>query len=161
MSTTTEQESWFQKLLETLGSIFTGLFTSAKKEFNNLSQAQQTALINGVNVSQIIKGGYAKGEAYVVAEVSTLTGLDTADATQLILSIAKDAGVNTTSVQAYLDTLADKVQAGITDNGWNSLFSDIASFAASWLSTGSINWATLAIGLVEFAYQHFVAPKAA
>lgn len=158
-ATTAQQESWFNKLVDELGAIFSSLFKSAKKDFNNLPPDQRDALIKGVNISQIIKDGYSKGEAYVVGEVSTLTGLDAPAATQLILSIATDAGVNTNSVQAYLDTLANKVQSGITDNGWNALFSDVAAFAASWLSTGSLNWASLAIGLVEFAYQHFVKPK--
>ena len=161
MSTTAQQKTWLGKLIAEIGEFFGSLFNGAKKAFNSLSHEQQQALINGVNVSQIIKEGYAKGEAYVVAEIAKVTGLSADVITPLILSIAKDAGINVTSVQAYLDAIANKVQAGITDNGWNNLFSDIASFAASWLSTGTLNWASLAIGLVEFAYQHFLAAKKA
>lgn len=158
MTTQTEtQKTFFGKLIAAIGSFFEHLLSGAKTAFDNLPPDQQQALINGVNISQIIKENYTKGETAVVQLIADKTGLPSDVITQAILAIAKDAGINVTSVQAYLDSLADKVQAGITDNGWNSLFSDIAAFGASWLSTGSLNWVSLSIGLIEWAYQHFIA----
>jgi hypothetical protein len=156
---TTEQKTFFGKLLAAIGGFFIHLLSGAKTAFNELSPEQQQALINGVNISQIIKENYSKGETAVVELIATQTGLPNDVVAASILAIAKDAGINITSVQGYLDALADKVQAGITDNGWNSLFSDIAAFGASWLSTGSLNWISLSMGLIEFVYQHSVASK--
>ena len=162
MSTTTqtsEQKTFFGKLLAAIGGFFSHLLSGAKTAYDELSPEQQQALINGVNISQILKESYSEGETAVVNLIVTQTGLPADVVTQGILAIAKDAGINVTSVQGYLDALADRVQAGITDNGWNSLFSDVAAFGASWLSTGSLNWASLAMGLIEFTYQHFIASK--
>lgn len=157
--TTAAHKTFFGKLIASIGGFFSTLLAGAKKGFNALSPVQQQALINGVNIAQIIKENYAKGEASVVSLISQKTGLPADAVSTAILAIAKDAGVNVTSVQAYLDTLANKIQSGITDNNWNSLFSDIAAFGASYLSTGSLNWVSLSLGLIEFAYQHFVAAK--
>lgn len=158
---TTATKTFFGKIIAAIGVFFTHLLNGAKAAFSELSPDQQQALINAVNISQIIKEGYTKGEDYVVAEITTATGMPKDVVEQTILAIAKDAGVNTTSVQGYLDSLANRVQADITDNGWNSLFSDIAAFGATWLSTGSLNWVSLSMGLLEFVYQHFIASKKA
>ena len=156
LTQTAAQKTFFGKLLATVGAFLSHLLSGAQTAFKKLSPDQQKALINGVNVSQIIKDSYAQGEAAVVSLIAQKTGL-TADAvTQLILVIAKDAGINVTSVQGYLDAIAAKVQAGLTDLGHNSLFSDTASFAASYLSSGKLDWVSLSLGLVEFAYQHFI-----
>jgi hypothetical protein len=153
------QKTLFGRLLATIGGFFISLVSGARGAFNKLSPEQQKALIDGTNISQILKENYKQGEVAVLALITKTTGIPADVATQVILAIAKDAGVNVTSVQDYLNHLADKVQAGITDNGWNALFSDIASFGASWLSTGSLNWVSLGMGLIEFVYQHFIASK--
>jgi hypothetical protein len=153
------QKTFFGSLLAAIGGFFANLVSGARGAFNKLSPDQQKALIDGTNISQILKENYKQGESSVLALITKTTGIPTDVATQVILAIAKDAGVNVTSVQDYLNHLADKVQSGITDNGWNALFSDIAAFGASWLSTGSLNWVSLGMGLVEFVYIHFIAGK--
>lgn len=144
------------RLLAAIGGFIVALFHSAGAAFNNLSPDQQKAAIDGSNISQILKTGYAKGEAWVLGEITTVTGLPADVAEQTILSIAKDNGVNTTSVQAYLDHIADKVQTTVTDNKWNAIWQDIAKFAANYLTQGKLDWVSLSLGIIEYAFQTFV-----
>lgn len=144
-------------LIASIGHFFGNLFKTTQTAFNALPKEQQDAIISGVNVSQIIKEGYTKGEAFVVSEAATKLNVSTNVATGLILHVLNSIpGINTTSIQAGLDKLADHIQTGITDNGWNGLWETVAKSGASWLSTGSLNWITLGLGVVEFAVQHFL-----
>jgi predicted regulator of amino acid metabolism with ACT domain len=121
-----------------------------------MPKADQDNVIAGVNIAQIIKENYTKGEDAVVSLIVDKTGIPKDVVEQGILTIAKDAGINTTSVQSYLDTIADKIQAGITDNHWNALWENVAKFAASFLSDGKLNWVTLGMGVIQFALQAIV-----
>lgn len=144
------------RLLAAIGGFIVALFHSAGAAFNNLPPDQQKAAIDGSNISQILKTGYKDGEAAVLTEITKVTGLPQDVATQAILSIARDNGVDVTSVQAYLDHIADKVQAGVTDNKWNAIWQDVAKFAATYLTQGSLDWVSLSLGVIEYAFQTFV-----
>lgn len=156
MEQTEKQKTFFGRLIADFGAFLLHLFTGAKNAFNDLPPQQQQDIINGVNISQIIKDGYTKGEQFVVDEVSKTLNLPVDVTQQVILTGLKDIGINVTSIQAGFDQLAAKIQAGITDTHWNSLWQTVASSAAQWLSTGSLNWVSLAMGLIEWAFQHFV-----
>lgn len=145
-----------KSLIQAIGHFFEQLFSNTKADFNNLPKNQQDAIIQGVNVSQIIKDGYSKGKDYVIAQIAEKTGVSTDVATAVILAVGKDLGIDTGNVDDVLSHFADKIQAGITDNNWNALWQDVAQFAASWLATGKLNWVTLSLGVIEFAFQHFV-----
>lgn len=153
---TEQQKTFFGHLIESIGAFLSHLFTGAKNAFEELPPQTQQDIINGVNISQIIKDGYAKGEQFVVDEVSKTLNLPVDVTQQVILTGLKDIGINVTSIQTGFDQLAAKIQAGITDTNWNSLWQTLASSAAQWLSTGSLNWVSLAMGLIEWAFQHFV-----
>lgn len=157
---TAEQKSFFGKIIAAIGSFFSHLLSGAKTAFDELSPDQQQAIENGVNISQIIKTGYKLGADYVIEEVTKATGVSSDVAEQLILSAFKDMSINATSIQAGLDALADKIQSGITDNDYNGLWQDLARSAAQWLSTGSLDWVSLSLGLVQWAFMHFIASKA-
>jgi len=156
MATAAQHKTALGRLIATIGSIIASIFNAAGKAFKTLPPDQQTGAINGSQISQIIKNGYAKGEAWVISEITSVTGLPADVATQTVLSIAKDAGVNTTSVQAYLDHIADKVQSGLTDSGWNALWQNVAKFAAIYLTQGKLSWASLSLGLLEYIFQTYV-----
>ena len=157
--TTEQHKTFFGRLIAGIGAFFSGLLNSMKKAWNSLSTQQQQGIINGVNVSQIIKEGYKEGEAAIVAKVSSSTGLTTEQSETVLLTALKDSNINVTKVQDGLDALANKVEAGITDNAWNALWKDFAKFAALALSGGKLDWVSLSMGLVEFAFQHFIAAK--
>ncbi|MEB0262287.1 hypothetical protein [Mucilaginibacter sp. 10I4] len=144
------------KLIQSIGHFFANLFAHTKEDFNNLPKDQQDAIIQGVNLSQLIKDGYKEGEAALVANVAAKLNISTDVAKGLILYTLKSLGINVTVIQDGLNQLADRIQAGITDEGWNGLWQVAAQSAASWLSTGSLNWITLGLGVVEFVVQHFL-----
>lgn len=144
------------RLLASVGGFIVALFHSAGSAFNNLPPDQQKAAIDGSSISQILKTGYKNGATWILAEITKVTGLPSDVVEQTILSIAKDNGVNTTSVQDYLDHIADKTQGVITDNKWNAIWQDIAKFAANYLSQGKLDWVSLSLGIIEYAFQTFV-----
>lgn len=160
MSETTHS-TFFGKLIAAIGSFFAHLVTGAKNAFEELDPQQQQAIIQGVNVSQIIKEGYTKGADFVIGEVATKLNMPTDVAEQVILTALKDIHINVTSVQSGLDKLANAVQAGITDNNWNGIWQSVATSAAQWLATGKLDWVSLSMGLVEWAFQHFLKAKTA
>lgn len=146
-----------KSLIDSIGNWFGALFRTTKTAYEQLPKQQQDAIISGVNISQIIKQGYTKGETDLVAEVASKLGISTEVAETVILHVLNSIpGINTASIQAGLDKLADALQNGITDEGWNGLWEVAAKSAASWMATGSLNWVTLGLGVVEFAFQHFL-----
>jgi hypothetical protein len=151
-----EHKTAVGKLLASIGGFFVHLFAGAQKGFEEMPADQQEQVIQGVNIAQILKENYTKGETAVVTLIAEKTSLPIDIAATAILAIAKDNGINTTSVQDYLNHLADKIQAGITDNHWNSLWETAAKFAASYLSNGSVNWVTLGMGVIEYVLQTIV-----
>jgi len=144
------------KLLASIGTFFVHIFNGAKNGFEAMPQAQQQEVIQGVNIAQVIKTGYSKGADYIVNEISNVTHVSPDVATTAIIAIAKDSGVNVDSVQAYLDHIADKIHAGITDNHWNNLWESVAKFAASFLSDGKLHWEVLGLGVIQYALQAII-----
>lgn len=140
-------------LINSIGHFFEGLFNHAKSVWNALPKEQQDAVIQGVNISQIIKEGYKDGEHAVVAAVSQKLGVSEDIAKGVILEVGRGFGVNTGKIQDILDHIADTIGKGLSDPGYNQLWQSIAKFAATFLATGSLNWVTLSLGLIEIAFQ--------
>jgi hypothetical protein len=149
-------QTFFGRLIAAIGGFFAHLLNGAKSAFDELPKQQQDAIIQGVNISQILKDGYTKGVAFVLSEIEAKLNIPEDVATQLLQTALKDIGINEADLQTGFAKLADKLQSGVTDNNWNSLWQTVASSAAQWLSTGSLNWVSLAMGLIEWAFQHFV-----
>lgn len=148
--------SFISRLLESIGDFFSHLFTGVENGFEQLPKEQQDPIIQGTNISQILKDGYKNGAEAVVETIATKLNVSTDVATGVVIQVGKDLGINTDKVQDVLDHIADQIQAGITDNAWNGLWQNVAKFAASWMSTGSVNWVTLSMGVIEFVLQKFV-----
>lgn len=140
-------------LINSIGHFFESLFNNTKADFNNLPKEQQDAIVQGVNLSQILKEGYTKGADAIVSEVSSKLNITTDVAEQVILHVLQSLGINVTDIQKGLDQLSERVQNTVTSDGWNGLWQSVAKFGASWLSTGSLNWVTLSLGVIEFAFQ--------
>lgn len=140
--------SIFSKVFGAIWGVIKGLFESTQTEFNKLPKEQQDAILNGVQVSQIIKDNIDRGETYVIDVIASRLNLSQDVAKGLFGRLSNDLGV--TSV---LQGVADKIGQGITDLAHNALFQLIAQSAAAFLSGGTVNWLTLALGVVEYAYQ--------
>lgn len=144
-------------LINSIGHFFENLFKTTEIAFNELPKEQQDAIVQGVNISQLLKEGYANGETALVNEVATKLDISTDVASGVILHVLNSIpGINVTVIQDGLNKLADHIQTGITDDGWNGLWETVAKAAASFMATGSISWVTLGLGVVEFALQHFI-----
>jgi hypothetical protein len=154
MSTT--HTTFFGKLIAAIGGFFAHLVTGAKSAYDELPADQQQAIINGVSVSQIIKDGYKRGEDYVVNTVAQQAKISPGAAVQLIFIALADIGIKKDSIQDGLNTLADMIGKGITDNDYNGLWKGLATSAAQWLSSGKLDWISLSMGLIEWAVQHFI-----
>jgi hypothetical protein len=142
-----------KSLIQSIGKFFDGLFRSTKKAFNELPEDQKDAIIKGVNISELIKSGYTLGPEYLINAVATGCDVSKDVARGVIDHVLKSWGINSTDIQSGLDKLAERIEDGLTDDGWNGLWEVGAKAAASWLSTGRLNWITLGLGVLEFAYQ--------
>lgn len=144
--------SIFSKLFGAIWDAIKSLFESTKDAFNELPADEQQAIINGTKVAQIIKDNIGRGETYVIDVVALQLGISIDDATDLFQTLAKDL-----KLDHVVSGIAEKIESGITDIAHNSLFQSIAQFAASYLSGGKVNWVTLALGVIEYAYQYLKA----
>lgn len=142
-----------KNLIQAIGNFFEKLFGSTKDAFNELPKEQQEAVLDGVNISELIKQGYAKGEAALLKEIATRLNIEPDTAYQVTLHVLQSLGINVSNVQDGLNQLSNRIENTLTDDGWNGLWESVAKFAASWMSTGKLNWITLGLGVVEFAYQ--------
>lgn len=140
-------------LIQSIGHFFANLFNSTRDAFNDLPKEQQDAILKGVLVSEIIKTGYEAGEQAVIKYVAQKCEVSEDVSKSVILHVLHSLGINVSNIQEGLDGLAGRIENTITDDGWNGLWESVAKFAASWMSTGKLNWITLGLGVVEFAYQ--------
>lgn len=151
-----QHKTFFGKLIAAIGSFFAHLVTGARSAYDELPHEQQQAIINGVSVSQIIKDGYKQGEDYIINTVAEQAKISPGAAVQLVFIALADIGIKKDSIQDGLDTLADMIGKGITDNDYNGLWRGLATSAAQWLSSGKLDWVSLSMGLIEWALQHFI-----
>lgn len=140
--------SIFSTIFGSLWKLIKGLFESTKDAFEKLPKEQQDAILNGVQVSEIIKNNIGQGKAYVADLIAVKLGISGDIATGVVDAVTKDLGLDD-----FTNGLADKVEKGLTDLAHNSLFESIAKFAASFFGAGSVNWITLGLGVIEYAYQ--------
>lgn len=140
--------SFLGKLIKEVGQFLAKLLTDTGDAFNDLPKEQQDAILNGVQVAQIIKDNIDRGETYVIDVIASRLNLSQDVAKGLFDRLSKDLGVD-----SVLNGVADKIGQGITDLAHSALFQLIAQSAATFLSGGAVNWLTLALGVVEYAYQ--------
>lgn len=144
--------SVFSRLFGAIWDAIKSLFESTKDAFNNLPADEQQAILNGTKVAQIIKDNITRGETYVIDVVAIQCGISIDDATDLFQTLAKDL-----KLDQVVSGVAERIESGITDIAHSSLFQSIAQFAASYLSGGKVSWITLALGVIEYAYQYLKA----
>jgi hypothetical protein len=141
--------SIFKSIFGTLWGLIKGLFESTQDAFNRLPKEQQDAILQGVQVSQIIKDSVGKAESDVIQLAADKLGISHDIATGLFAQLSADL-----KVDQVVAGVADKIEAGLTDLAHNALFENIAKFATSFLGAGQVSWITLALGVVEYAYQY-------
>lgn len=145
--------SFLSKLIASIGHFFERLFKDTQDAFKELDPQQQDAILNGVKLSQIIKNNLDKTEDEIVSIVASELNISNDVATQLILFVGKNLGIDSPKVDLVIAWIKNKESVFLTDLQHNSLFESIAKFASVWLSTGKLDWVSLSMGLVEYAYQ--------
>lgn len=150
----------FRNVWEGIKDAVEALFDKTKSEWNKLTPEQQQALVDSSKISETIKKFYTEGAALVIKEVCALLGKDAEFVEPILLKILTDKfGKQIKSVQDGLDRIAQQIEDGVTSNGWKSLWDSLAKFAGGYLTNGKFDWASLAFGLMEFAYRAFVKNK--
>ena len=148
--------TWLAHLPAAIADLVKSIFNHTKKEWENLSEADQQGLINGSKLADLLKQTIGEAEETVVRTVATSLGVSESVTTAAILAVGKDLGIDTGKISDVQNKLADKAQEAVTDNQWNSLWQLVAQSAAQWFTSGKFNWASLSMGLLEFIYNEFV-----
>lgn len=146
-------QTFLGRLIGIIGDFFKKLWEGTKDAFEELPQEQQNAAILGTQLSQLLKDNFSRSSAYVVELVASKLGISSDVATGVILYAGKQLGVTEPTVQAVLDHFATRINEGIDDIAHNSLFKSVAEFAAYFFGTGKLNWITISLGIIEYAYQ--------
>jgi uncharacterized protein YoaH (UPF0181 family) len=148
---------WLRRIPATLRKLVQDMFDNTERDWHALTHEQQQAIINGSQISELIKEGYKRGEDYLIKEATALTGLPVEAIAAILLNILQDKfGVNIKSIQEGLDKGAEAIENGLTSNGRKDLWQGVAKFAAGYLSDGKLDWVSLSLGVVEFAYRKFI-----
>lgn len=145
--------SVFSRLIASIGSFFAKLIHDTGDAFEKLPPDQQIAILNGTNLSQLLKDNFNRAEVYVIDLVAVKLDVSFDVAKAAILYVGKQLGVTEGSVQAVLDHVGGKVTSGIDDIAHNSFFKSIAEFASFFLGAGALNWVTISLGVIEYAYR--------
>jgi hypothetical protein len=146
-------------LIKFLESIFPFLFSALKRSWDNLTPAQQQALVNSGTIGQYLKNNLTALGDDLASLISNDLNIpkDTVEAT--LIALAAKFGLDTTSVNDAVAFLQKKLQSVSSNEEWNGLLSTILNVGATILSGGAIDWVHVALGLGEWVYQQFIAPK--
>lgn len=148
---------WLRNIGPTFRKLIQRMLDNTELDWKALTPEQQEAIINGSRIAEMIKVGYREGADYLIGQVMDLTGLQREPVETLLLAILKDKwGITIQSIQEGLDKGAEAIEEGVTENGWNDLWQGLAKFAAGYLSNGKLDWISLSLGVLEFAYRKFI-----
>ena len=139
-------------------SIFPFLFNAVERFFDKLPKDQQQALIQAGQFGQVIKKFLNDGYQAIIDESEKL-GIDSMTADKLLNDLGGKLGLTVKDGADLIDQLQAKVNAGLQDSAWDNLWTSVSGQLAIIIAGGTINWPTLALGLIEFVYRKFVQPK--
>jgi hypothetical protein len=146
-------------IIKLLESIFPFLFSALRRSWDNLSQQQQQALIQSGTIGQYLKNNLTILGDDLVSLISNDLNLDRNIVEDTLIALAGKFGVTTTSVNDAVAFLQKKLQSASSNEEWNGLLSTLLNVGATILSGGAIDWVHVALGLGEWVYQQFIAPK--
>ena len=117
---------FLNKLLNTIGLFFTGLFNEAKKAYKELSKEEQVALKTASGVINVINTNIAAAPPFVLDLIkSAFPGLDITKITGLLQVAAKDLGIvadatNTDDLTVLIKNIQDHLSAKAKegDSAW-------------------------------------------
>jgi hypothetical protein len=136
-------------ILRAIGHAFASLFKSAETHFTPEDQA---AILNGSMIPQIIKQNLDLGELAIIQLITTRIGMPPTEVQALLQGLYKQFNVATLSeYQNILKSSQGSVWMGILETS--------AKILAIALSNGKLTWESLGLGLLQYAYNSFIAGK--
>lgn len=149
----------WESIRTSLEKLFPFLFNAIEREWDNLPQVDKDALLKAGQFGQIVKLELSNGYDAIVKAAADELGMNIDQVNQLIVELEKKLNIDAHSPQDFIDKLQAYVNKGLEDSAWDNLFHSITSQLAIILSGGKFDWSTLALGLVQFVYEKFIAKK--
>lgn len=147
-----------KKILET---IFPFLFNALQKAWDKLSSTQQSAITNSGLIGQLLKNNLTILGTDLVALIASKTGLKEQEITDTLLALAKTFGLTTDSLNEAVSFLQGKLSNAASNEEWNGLLQIMLNAGGTFLSGGTLNWVSIAMGIGEWAYSNIIKPKLA
>lgn len=146
-------------LFKILESVFPFLFGALKKSWDNLTTAQQQALVNSGMIGQFLKNNLTMLGTDLVNVIAKNTTLTPDQVTSTLIALAGTFGFTGNDLNQAVTFLQSKLQNASSDKEWNGLLNIILNAGATILSGGALDWVHVALGLGEWVYQQFIQPK--
>jgi hypothetical protein len=141
-------------IFKTIANSILNIFKSAaEKSWNNLDKELQGHALTATALAQAIKKSIGIGYNDFAVKTSALTGLPVEKIDNVVLSIANDLGMKPSSVIEGYKSIQERAQQIDSDNGWNALWQNVMKFAATYISSGKLDWQALSLGIAEIAYH--------
>lgn len=147
------------KLLDILKDIFPFLRNAMEKFWDSLPDKTKEALIDAGQFGQILKMKYAEGYDAFVKAVAEKLGMDQAACDAMLLNLAGKLGIDVKAPEQLFDALQEKVNKILDDSAWDNLWHSVTGQLQIIFTGGRMNWAQLAMGVIQFVYDKFIKAK--
>ena len=147
------------KLIDILKDIFPFLRSAMEKFWDSLPEKTKEALIDAGQFGQILKAKYEEGYHAFVAAVSDKLGIDQATTDTMLLNLAGKLGIDIKAPEQLFDELQAKIDKILDDSGWDNLWHSVTGQLQIIFTGGRMNWAQLAMGVIQFVYEKFINKK--
>jgi hypothetical protein len=139
-----------------LQKIFPFLFKAMQRSWNKLPKDQQDAIVKSGKIGQLIKTNLDIAGSKLITLIALETGLSEVTVGEILINLSKKFGNDTAYADSAAVYLQRKLMQASSDEEWNGLLTIILNAGATLLTGGALQWAQIAIGLGEWAYQKFI-----
>jgi hypothetical protein len=144
--------------------VFPFLFSEVTKEWDSLTPEEQQALIKSGQIGQIIKETISQGTNAVINAISQKLGLSTDQVNTTLVALFTTMGLNLGAAESAIEQKVDnginqlqtKINSGLQDSEWNSLWEAVTGAAVAIVSHNPVNWITLLTTVGKFVYDKFI-----
>ncbi|MDB5288590.1 MAG: hypothetical protein JWR05_3539 [Mucilaginibacter sp.] len=144
-----------------LEKILPFLFDALQRAWDQLSTVQQSAITNSGLIGQLLKNNLTILGTDLVTLIVSKTGLTEQEVTDALLALAKTFGLTTDSLNDAVSFLQGKLSSASSNEEWNGLLQIMLNAGGTFLSGGTLNWVSIAMGIGEWAYTNIIKPKLA
>jgi hypothetical protein len=147
------------------------LFSALRRAFGKRSLEEQTAMINGATIAQVLRTECANGHTAILSAIIERLSWLPKDSDRLLQELIRRRGWEIADVKeigAYIQArLMLMPEQSSTDRFWTGIAGDITLILVDWTADQSgtesqgkkLEWTDLAAGLMEFAFRNYVKGK--